>query len=298
MTKYNFVVTDGDDIRIDKYLSTMTDISREKLQKLIENKEIFVNGSAIKSSYKIKINDLIAFNYIEEIIEILPEDIPLDVRYEDEHILVLCKPQELIVHPSQGIYSGTLVNGLLHYTKHLGNSSDEMRPGIVHRLDKDTSGLMVIAKTDEAYHKLVNMMKSREIKKTYLGIVHGNLRGDMYIDKPIGRSLRDRKKMAINYENGREAQTGMKVLENLGEYTLVELDLETGRTHQIRVHMASVGSPIVGDLVYGNKNKFGIDKQLLHAWKLQFKHPITGEEMEFSTEVPDRFEKFLAKVRK
>lgn len=298
MKEYRFNIEEACGERVDKYLSEATGISREKLKKLIESNQVFVNGNAIKSSYKLKINDLVAFDYIEEVVEVLPEEIPLDIIYEDEHLMVLNKPQDLIVHPSQGIYSGTLVNGLLNYTDKLGNSEDEMRPGIVHRLDKDTSGLMLIAKTDEAYLRLVDMLKNRKVKKTYKAVVNGNIQFPMYIDKPIGRSMRDRKKMAINLETGKDARTGVKILENFGEYTLVELDLETGRTHQIRVHMASVGHPVVGDLVYGTKNKFGLDKQLLHAWKLEFYHPITGEKMQFETEIPESFEKFFIKVRK
>lgn len=295
MYQNKFLVSSNDiDIRLDRFLEEKLPINRSQVKKHIENGNIKLNNKIVKAGYKLKENDEITVSYEDEIV-LKPEKIDFDVLFEDDYLVVISKPQDLVVHPGAGNKSNTLVNGLLYKFKELSNPIDEDRPGIVHRLDKDTSGLMVIAKKDETYYKLVEMFKNREIKKNYLAIVHGNIYENFEINEPIGRDPNNRIKMKVISENSKEARTSVEVLKNFDKFALLSVDLHTGRTHQIRVHLSYYNHPIVGDLVYGYKNKFKIDKQLLHAYKLTFNHPITGEKLEIKDKFPKRFEDFINK---
>ena len=288
-------VNDNLNERLDKYLQTNLNISRSQIKKYIKSGEVLVNNNKVKSGYILKNEDEIYIKYEDEFL-LEPEKIDFKILYEDEDIAIISKPQDLVVHPGAGNDKNTLVNGLLYRFDKLAETAEEFRPGIVHRLDKDTSGLMIIAKTNEAYEVLVDDFKNSNIYKEYLAIVEGNIENDGLVDEPIGRDPRNRVKMAVVYDNSKKALTEYKVLKNFDNYSLLLVHILTGRTHQIRVHMNYIGHPVVGDLVYGHKNKYKIDKQLLHAYKLKFKHPITKKELEFVDDYPERFEKFIKRV--
>lgn len=296
-------VSEGEEGRLDKYLSDkLEDMTRSYLKKLIsDDKAVLVNGNPAKPNYKLKPGDIIELAVPEPIeLEIKAENISLDIVYEDNDMLVVNKPQGMVVHPAAGNYTGTLVNALLY---HCGDSisgiNGEKRPGIVHRIDKDTSGLLLVAKNDNAHQKLSSQIKEHSLTRAYKALVHGNIKQDSgRIDAPIGRHPSDRKKMTITDKNSREAVTNFRVLERYGRYTFVECILETGRTHQIRVHMSKNGHPIVGDKTYGvKKEEFNLTGQLLHAYKVGFIHPVSGEYMEFVSELPDYYMNVLDRLR-
>ena len=290
-------------IRIDRFLSNkLEEMSRSYLQKLLKDNLIYVNGGHIKSNYKVQPTDQIIIEIPEaETLDILPEDIPLDILYEDEDVLVVNKPKGMVVHPSAGHTSGTLVNAVLYHCQgNLSGINGVMRPGIVHRIDKDTTGALLICKNDNAHKDLAEQLKEHSIKRRYRAIVLGNIKEqEGTVEGPIGRHPIDRKKMAINHKNGKDAVTHYRVLERFGNFTDIECRLETGRTHQIRVHMTSIGHPLLGDEVYGSgKNPFHLQGQTLHAMVLGFVHPRTGEYMEFTAPLPEYFVKLLEKLRK
>ena len=277
-------------------------MTRSYLKKLIsDDKAVLVNGNPAKPNYKLKPGDIIELAVPEPIeLEIKAENIPLDIVYEDNDMLVVNKPQGMVVHPAAGNYTGTLVNALLyHCGDSLSGINGEKRPGIVHRIDKDTSGLLLVAKNDNAHQKLSSQIKEHSLTRAYKALVHGNIKQDSgRIDAPIGRHPSDRKKMTITDKNSREAVTNFRVLERYGRYTFVECILETGRTHQIRVHMSKNGHPIVGDKTYGvKKEEFNLAGQLLHAYKVGFIHPVSGEYMEFVSELPDYYMNVLDRLR-
>ena len=290
-------------IRIDRYLSEKNaELSRSYLQKLLKEQGITVNGREVKANYTVQAGDEIRIS-LPDLSEpdILPEDIPLDILYEDEDVMVVNKPKGMVVHPSAGHTSGTLVNAILfHCQGNLSGINGVMRPGIVHRIDKDTTGALLICKNDVAHRDLAEQLKEHSIKRRYRAIVSGNLKDDEgTVEGPIGRHPVDRKKMAINYKNGKEAITHYKVLERFGNATYIECRLETGRTHQIRVHMTSIGHPLLGDEVYGSgKNPYHLQGQALHAMVLGFVHPRTGEYLEFTAPLPEYFTNLLEKLRK
>ena len=283
--------------RIDSFLSGKTEFTRTRIQQLIKDKNITVNGKATKSSYKIEENDEIAIEVPEaETTEIKPENIKIDIVYEDSDIAVINKQAGLVVHPAHGHYSGTLVNAILYHIKDLSGINGEIRPGIVHRLDKDTSGLIVIAKNDKVHTALTEMFQEKKIRKTYLAILKGKLnKSEGKIVTQIGRDKNDRKKMTVidDITKGKNAITNYKVVSQNNLFTLVKVNIETGRTHQIRVHMRHLGYPILGDSVYGRKDNE--KRQMLHAYKLEFLHPVTGHQMEFTGEIPEDFQKALKK---
>lgn len=288
--------------RLDVVLSfVVEEASRSYLQKLIESKLVEVNGLIEQSKkYKVKTGDLIKVSIPEpETLEVVPEDIPIDIVYEDEDVLVVNKPKGMVVHPAAGNYTGTLVNAILFHCKNLSSINGVIRPGIVHRIDKDTSGLLMIAKNDAAHHSLAQQLANHTITRVYHAIVHNNFKEDEgTVNAPIGRDPKNRLKMAVTTLNSKEAVTHYKVLERFGAFTYIEARLETGRTHQIRVHMAYIKHPLLGDGVYGPKKKvLGIDYQMLHAKTLGFKHPITGEYMEFNSNLPEDFKNVLIKLR-
>lgn len=288
--------------RLDKFLSDTTDYSRSFIQKLCTAGNIKDNrGAALNQKYRVKSGEIILLNVPEpEFLEVLPEDIPLDIVYEDEYLIVVNKPQGMVVHPAPGNMSGTLVNALMyHCGESLSGIGGVKRPGIVHRIDKDTSGLLVVAKTDEAHNGLTLQWHEKKPERKYLALVVGNIKEDnITVNKPIARSPKDRKRMAV-VAGGREAVTHINVIERFSDYTLIECVLETGRTHQIRVHVKSLNHPILGDPLYGiKKEKFVLSGQLLHAKTLGFTHPITGKEMRFDSLLPEHFEKVLDSLRK
>ena len=283
--------------RIDSFLSGKTDFTRTRIQQLIKDRNITVNGKPTKSSYKIEENDEIIIEVPEvETTEIKPENIKIDVVYEDSDIAVINKQAGLVVHPAHGHYSGTLVNAILYHIKDLSGINGEIRPGIVHRLDKDTSGLIVIAKNDKVHAALTEMFQEKKIRKTYLAILKGKLnKSEGKIVTQIGRDKNDRKKMTVidDAAKGKNAITNYRVISQNNLFTLVKVNIETGRTHQIRVHMRHLGYPILGDSVYGRKDNE--KRQMLHAYKLEFLHPVTGRQMEFTGEIPEDFQKALKK---
>lgn len=296
-------VSEGEEGRLDKYLSDkLDDMTRSYLKKLIsDDKAVLVNGNPAKPNYKLKPGDIIELTVPEPIeLEIKAENIPLNIVYEDSDMLVVNKPQGMVVHPAAGNYTGTLVNALLyHCGDSLSGINGEKRPGIVHRIDKDTSGLLLVAKNDNAHQKLSSQIKEHSLTRAYKALVHGNIKQDSgRIDAPIGRHPSDRKKMTVTDKNSREAVTNFRVIERYGRYTFVECILETGRTHQIRVHMSKNGHPIVGDKTYGvKKEEFNLAGQLLHAYKVGFIHPVSGEYMEFVSELPDYYMNVLDRLR-
>lgn len=290
-------------IRADVFIAGYdSKITRSRAQKLIEEGNAAVNGRAIKTSYRLCEGDALEYTVPAATeTEITPEDIPLDIVYEDKDMLVVNKPQGMVVHPAAGNYSGTLVNALMSYCGNsLSGINGELRPGILHRIDKNTSGLLLVAKSDRAHLGLSEQIKAHSLSREYLALVHGNIAADSgTIDAPIGRDSKDRKKMTITDKNSRNAITHYFVLERFGKYTYIKCRLETGRTHQIRVHMSKNGHPIVGDDVYGRKKEeFRLNGQLLHAYKVGFIHPVTGEYMEFERAVPKYFEDVLNRLRR
>ena len=287
--------------RLDAYISSAdTDITRTSAQRLIEDGNILVNGKNAKVSYKIQENDKISVEIPEpKQIELKAQDIPIEIIYEDSDIIVVNKPKGMVVHPANGNPDGTLVNAIMAICKDsLSGIGGEIRPGIVHRIDKDTSGLLIVAKNDNAHVKMSEQIKNHEVKKTYIALVRGVFKeNEATIDMPIGRSTSDRKKMAIN-KNGKNAITHIKVLKRFDKYTLLKVNIETGRTHQIRVHLSHIGYPIVGDYTYSNgKNEFDVIGQCLHAQKLEFKHPITQKDMCLEAELPQYFKDILDKLK-
>ncbi|MDR7812451.1 RluA family pseudouridine synthase [Lacrimispora sp.] len=289
-------------VRIDRYLSDQCqDISRSYLQKLLKEQSVLVEKKPVKSNYKVNAGDRISLTLPElREPEIMPEEIPLDIVYEDKDIILINKPKGMVVHPAAGHYSGTLVNGLMsHCRSELSGINGVMRPGIVHRIDMDTTGVLIVCKNDMAHNSISEQLKEHSITRKYAAIVHGVIKDDEgTINAPIGRHPIDRKKMSINEKNGRDAVTHYRVLERFRQFTYIECQLETGRTHQIRVHMASKGHPLLGDSVYGPaKCPFRLTGQTLHAGVLGIIHPRTGEYMEFTAPLPDYFEELLRKLR-
>ena len=288
--------------RLDKSIAKKNEnISRVAIQRMIDEGNILVNGKKIKASYKVNLNDIIEINITEpKQIDIKPENIPLNVVYEDNDILVVNKQKGLVVHPGNGNPDGTLANAIMaRCSDSLSGIGGEIRPGIVHRIDKDTSGLLIVAKNDNSHINLSNQIKNHEVKKTYIALVRGKIKENQAtIDMPISRSTKDRTKMAVS-KKGKNAITHIKVLEKFSNYTLLEVNIETGRTHQIRVHLSEIGYPIVGDYVYSNgKNPFNIQGQMLHSFKLEFKHPRTNKTMCLEANLPEYFEEVLEKLRK
>ena len=286
--------------RLDIYIAeNFNELSRTMIKKLIESNNILVNDKSEKVSYKVQANDNISIDVPKaKETKLKAQEIPLDIIYEDSDIIVVNKPKGMVVHPANGNPDGTLVNAILSICKNsLSGIGGELRPGIVHRLDKDTSGLIIVAKNDKAHINMSEQIKERNVKKTYIALVRGNVpEEEATINMPIGRSTKDRKKMAVT-KNGKQAITHFKVLKRYSKYTLLEIKIETGRTHQIRVHMAEIGYPVVGDAVYSNgKNEFGIEGQMLHAYKLEFMHPITNKHMELTAPLPQYFEEILKKL--
>ena len=289
--------------RIDRFLSGEdTGLSRSALQELVADCHVLCNGRLVAKSLKLKAGDTIVLEIPDaKPIEAVPQDIPLEIVYEDEHLLVVNKPKGMVVHPAPGNPDGTMVNALLwHCAGRLSGIGGAIRPGIVHRIDKDTSGLLVVAKTDAAHQALTEQMSVHSIHRVYHAVVYGNLKEDTgFVEAPIGRDPKDRKKMAVTQQNSKYAYTGWQVLERFGNFTYIACKLKTGRTHQIRVHMASIGHPLAGDAVYGPKNCIrSLNGQCLHAKELGFVHPATGEWMQFDSSLPDWFQDYLSRLRK
>lgn len=292
------VVNNADSIRIDKYLAQELDYSREFIQKLIADKLILVNGKEIKSSFKTELNDIIEINAneYEEQINITQTKMNLNIVYEDDFLMIINKPSGLVVHPGSGNYTNTLVNGLLYYTNNLSDIGGDVRPGIVHRIDKDTSGLLLVAKTNKAHEILSDDFKNKRIKREYIALLNGVFKNESAtIDAPIGRDKLNREKMCVTDINSKKAITNMKVINRFNKYTLVSCILETGRTHQIRVHMAYIGYPVHNDPVY-SKDQATSFGQFLHSYKMDFIHPITKKEMHFECPLPAEFQQFLDEV--
>lgn len=286
--------------RLDLFvISVIKDLSRMNAKRLIEDGNVQVNSKNSKVSYKVQNGDIIEIHIPEaKQLDLKAQDIPIEVVYEDSDIIVVNKPKGLVVHPANGNWDGTLVNAIMAICKDsLSGIGGEVRPGIVHRLDKDTSGLLIIAKNDKAHINMSNEIKNREVKKVYIALVRGIVaENEATINMPIGRSNKDRKKMAV-VKNGKEAITHFKVIKRFDKYTLLEVKIDTGRTHQIRVHLSEIGHPVVGDEIYSNgKNEFGVHGQLLHAKSLDFKHPITGKDMHLEAELPEEFKNILKKL--
>lgn len=277
--------------RIDLYLIDKIDMSRSKIQDKLKKGEILVNEKQVKSSYILKENDVISFNIEEKIdIDIEPENIPLDIVYEDNDVIIVNKKNGMVVHPAPGNNHGTLVNALLYHSKNLSKVNGEFRPGIVHRIDAYTTGLLMVAKNDRAHEILAKQLEEKTTTRKYVALVWGVIEHDTgTIDAPIGRDEKDRKKMAVTSLNSKKAITHFRVLERYKNASLIELQLETGRTHQIRVHMNYIGYPVVNDPVYGRRKLINNDGQCLHAKTLGFVHPTTGKYMEFTSELPDKF---------
>ena len=294
------IIADLENMRLDAYISSKEEnMSRTNIQRLIEEGNVLVNGQKKKISYKVQMGDNIEINIPEaKETNIRAENIPLEIVYEDKDIIVVNKPKGMVVHPANGNPDGTLVNAIMNICKDsLSGIGGEIRPGIVHRLDKDTSGLLIVAKNDLAHINMSKQIKDREVKKIYIALVKGNINEDeATINMPIGRSTKDRKKMAVR-KDGKEAITHFKVLKRYGDYTLLKVKIDTGRTHQIRVHLAEIGHPVVGDMVYSKgKNEFGVEGQMLHAQSLEFKHPITGQEMHLEADLPQYFKNVLKEL--
>ena len=300
MNEKTLIVDTDKEIRIDQYLSSIEELelTRAKIQKMISSGFILVNDKKIKNSYKVSNNDKVLIKEYHEDTSIKKEKMPLDIVYEDDDVIVVNKKSGVVVHPSIGNTSGTLVNGLMYYGKNLSKVNGEFRPGIVHRIDKDTSGLLLVAKNDRAHAVLAEQLKNKTVNRKYVALVSGVINHDTgTIDAPIGRDKNDRKKMAVTSENSKDAVTHFRVLERYKNATLIECKLETGRTHQIRVHMKYIGHPVINDPVYGHKiniNNFG---QLLQAKTIGFIHPTTGEYMEFDSDLPDEFIDILNKYK-
>ncbi len=290
------ILVDKSGDRLDSFLATQQDSSRSKIQKLIKMGLVLVNDEIESSSYKVKLDDEIVILDYDDEIKIEKENIPLDIVYEDEYLMVINKPKGMVVHPAVGNYSHTLVNALMYYLNK-DTTKENMRPGIVHRLDKDTSGLMVVAKTEEALEKLSLMIKNKDISRIYIALVWGIIRHEKgTIDAPLGRDINNRQKYMVTNINSKDAITHFKVLERYNNATLIECKLETGRTHQIRVHMNYIGYPIVNDAIYGNKKVIDGTGQMLHSKQIKFVHPFTGKELTFEQESPQQFNNILEKI--
>lgn len=304
MEHYNLNITDeNSEKRIDRFLSEyFSEYSRSFFQKLIKEKQILVNKKEIKSNYKLNRDDMVEITIPDpEILDVEPENIPLDILYEDEDLIIVNKPKGMVVHPSAGHYSNTLVNALLYHCKNqLSGINGTMRPGIVHRIDQNTTGSLVVCKNDFSHNSLAEQLKEHSITRKYRAIVHGILKEDEgTIEQPIGRHPIDRKKMAINHKNGKYAVTHYRVLERFQNFTYIECQLETGRTHQIRVHMSSIHHPILGDDVYGpSKCPYHLQGQTLHAMVIGFIHPRTETYLEITAPLPTYFEELLCKLRR
>ena len=289
-------IIDNDGIRLDKYLMEKLDVSRSKVQKLIDNENILVNGKVCKASYVVKIDDMIEIVSLDdEEMEVEAENIPLDIVYEDDYLLVVNKPSGMVVHPGNGNYNHTLVNALMYHCNNLSSVNGKIRPGIVHRIDADTSGLLLVAKNDMVHNDLAKQISEKSVIRKYMCLVHGVINEDTAtIDAPIGRDKRNRKKMCVTGDNSKDAVTNIRVIERYSDATLVECILETGRTHQIRVHMEYIKHPVVNDPVYGynrmDDKDFG---QMLHAKEIGFVHPISGKFMDFKVDAPDKFWEIL-----
>ncbi len=284
--------------RADKVLVNFLDESRATIQSLIKEGKITLNGAPCKSNYKVAIGDEFEYETLQkEVVDIQAQEMELNIVYEDDDVIIVNKPSGLVVHPGAGNYDNTLVNGLMYHTS-LAPTDEEFRPGIVHRIDKDTSGLLMVAKTKKAHESLSKQLKDKTVTRKYIALVHGNiLEEEADIDAPIGRDPKDRKKMCVTATNSKLAFTSFKVIERFLNYTLVECELKTGRTHQIRVHMKWISHPLVGDPVYGPKHTIDTKGQALHAKTLGFIHPTSGEYMEFDSELPEEFLKTLEVVR-
>lgn len=288
--------------RIDKFLSILIkDSSRNSIQKLIEDGKVLANGNTVNKKYKVKTDDEISVLPSElKPLDAEPENIPLDIVYEDDDLLVVNKPRGMVVHPAPGNYSGTLVNALLYHCKDsLSGINGFLRPGIVHRIDKDTSGLLIVAKNDKAHIGLAEQIKEHSFTREYNAVIVGHLKdNEGTVNAPIGRNPKDRKKMCVTYQNSKNAVTHYSVIDDFDGYSHISLKLETGRTHQIRVHMAHLGHPVAGDSIYGNDKKSAfLNGQCLHAIKIGFNHPITGKYLEFTSELPDYFKDFIKRLR-
>ena len=302
MENYLFEIQEDQQMRLDKYLAEQfPEQTRSYLQKLIKDGEATVNGKNVKTGYQLSKGDEVSVNIPEpKELDVEPQKMDLDIVYEDDDVILINKPKGMVVHPAPGHTTDTLVNGLLYHCKdNLSGINGVARPGIVHRIDRDTTGILIVCKNDMSHNSIAVQLKEHSINRRYRALVHGNLKDDTgTVEGPIGRHPIDRKKMAINEKNGKPAVTHYTVLERFGNYTLIECKLETGRTHQIRVHMTSIGHPLVGDEVYGPaKCPFKLQGQCLHAMVLGFVHPRTGEYMEFSADLPDYFEDLLRKLR-
>jgi 23S rRNA pseudouridine1911/1915/1917 synthase len=286
--------------RIDKYLAAeFKDLSRSFIQKLIRDEKITVNGGYIDKSYRVIPGELIKIAFEEKESEIKAVEMELDIVYEDQDIIVINKNADRVVHPAPGHYDDTIVNALLAHVDNLSAINGVKRPGIVHRLDKDTSGLLIVAKNDKSHKNLARQFKNRTVEKYYYALIEGNLAYEKgKIDAPIGRDPNNRKKMAVRKRHSKNAVSRFKIVEEFKNYTLVEVKIETGRTHQIRVHFAYLGHPVVGDKKYGSKNQLGAKRQLLHARRLIINHPATGEKLEFEAELKADFKAVLAELRK
>ena len=304
MNEIVFEITpEMEDERIDKCISTFIDsLSRSYIQKIIKDGNVYVNEKSVKANYKVKVEDTIRFILPDNIEpDIPPQNIPLDILYEDKDVLIVNKPKNMVVHPAPGHYEGTLVNAVMFHCKEdLSGINGVMRPGIVHRIDKDTTGSLIICKNDESHNSIAEQLKVHSITRKYRAIVFGNIKDDEgTVNAPIGRHPNDRKKMAINEKNGKPAITHYRVLERYDKYTYIECQLETGRTHQIRVHMSSIGHPLIGDTIYTNqKAPFHLDGQTLHAHILGFDHPRNGSYIETVAPLPEYFNLLLDKLRK
>lgn len=297
------IVPEMEDERIDKCICNYMDsLSRSYIQKIVKDGNVFVNDLPVKSNYKVKVDDKVRFIIPDNVEPDIPaQDIPLDIIYEDKDVLIVNKPKNMVVHPAPGHYEGTIVNAVMYHCKDaLSGINGVLRPGIVHRIDKDTTGSLIICKNDEAHNQIAAQLKEHSINRKYRAIVFGRVSQDEgVIDAPIGRHPTDRKKMAINHKNGKHAVTHYRVLERFDKFTYIECKLETGRTHQIRVHMTSIGHPLLGDEVYSSaKSPYKVNGQTLHAMTLGFVHPSTKEYMEFEAPLPDYFEDILRKLRK
>lgn len=288
-----------DFVRLDKYLMNKTDISRSKIQEMIKQELVLLNGKKTKNSYVLKLNDVIEITgELKEETDAKPEKMDLDIVYEDDDLMVINKPSGLVVHPAAGHFSGTLVNGLLAHTNNLSTNNGNIRPGIVHRIDKDTSGLLVVAKNDKTHEALSKQLKDKTLSRIYVALVQGRINHDTgTIDAPIGRDINDRKKMCVTDQNSKEAITHFKVIERYKNATLIACKLETGRTHQIRVHMSYIKHPIINDPVYGSRKKVNDFGQMLHAKEIGFIHPRTKKYMTFKCDTPKEFNEIVSKYK-